>query len=130
MAKLYCKMEMYQKMDKISEKLSSVEKQNSILLSNLLEKQVTSTPENSIQSSQELGSCRGILFYINIFFSREATLGLALSVVCPSVHLSVHDTSSFIKCQNQGSKSGIKIKQQTQVSKSSVKLSIKIKCHQ
>ena len=69
MAILYCKMEMYQKMDKISEKLSSVEKQNSILLSNLLEKQVTSTPENSIQSSQELGSCRGILFYINIFQS-------------------------------------------------------------
>ena len=58
-----------------------------------------------------------------LIFSREATLGLALSVrsfVRPSV---CHTSSSVkIKRQNQASSSSVKIKRQNQASKSSIKI--------
>ena len=44
-------VDLYQKMDKLSEKLSSVEIQNEMILNNLLEKDATETPENSLLQS-------------------------------------------------------------------------------
>ena len=54
---------------------------------------------------------------LNRFFSREATLELELSVRA-FVHVFVRNAIS--KCQNQVSKSSVKIKRQNQASKSSV----------
>ena len=59
---------------------------------------------------------------ILLLFSREATLGLALSIRLFGILVQKRLKSSVIKHQNQASNSSIKIKHQNQASKSSVKI--------